>query len=110
MEEGPVMSIIWESGATTVIVPVTEWQEKKAYRIHILLTQEDDGSFSAVALNLPGAGSCGDTEEEAIENAKEAILGVLEVYESSGLAIPWQDDSSAALPPGAKHKWIMLDA
>lgn len=55
------------------------------------IIQEDDGGFSAIALNLPGAGSCGDTEAEAVENAREAISGVLETYEELGQGVPWRD-------------------
>ena len=37
----------------------------KSYRCHLAIIREDDASFSAIALNLPGAGSIGDTEEDA---------------------------------------------
>lgn len=35
-------------------------------------------SFSAVCTELPGCASCGDTEEEAIENIKQGIELYLE--------------------------------
>lgn len=35
-------------------------------------------SYAAYCPELPGCGSAGDTEEEALENAKEAILLYLE--------------------------------
>ena len=40
-----------------------------------LLVQKDTetGRYSAVFPELPGCASAGDTEQEAIENAKEAI-------------------------------------
>lgn len=40
-----------------------------------LLLEEDEacGRWSAVFPELPGCGSAGDTEAEAIENAKEAL-------------------------------------
>ena len=79
------------------------------YRLHLLITKESDGSFSAVVLNLPGTGSCGDTEEMATENAKEAARGVLEVYEQGGEEIPWTNTYSADIPAGSKQKWIILD-
>ena len=55
------------------------------------LIPEEDGSFSAVVLNLPGTGSCGATEEEAMENVKEAILGVIESYKADGREVPWRE-------------------
>jgi predicted RNase H-like HicB family nuclease len=79
-------------------------------RLHLLITRDDDSTFSAVVLNLPGAGSCGDTEVEAIENAIEATRGVLEVYEENGEAIPWKDTAADPIPAGAQQKWVVLDA
>lgn len=104
------MSVTWESGATTQVVPQNAWQATKGYRLHILILKEDDGTFSAVALNLAGAGSCGDTEVEAMENAKEAVLAVIDEYQTSGGTIPWKDTSSEEIPAGAKQKWIILNA
>jgi len=40
--------------------------------------REDDG-FNVSCPALPGCHSQGDTEEEAIENIKDAIVGCLEV-------------------------------
>jgi predicted RNase H-like HicB family nuclease len=40
--------------------------------------REDDG-FNVSCPALPGCHSQGDTEEEAIENIKDAIIGCLEV-------------------------------
>lgn len=102
-------SLTFENTALTEI-PSGTWHESKAYRIHLLITKDEEGTYSVVALNLPGAGSCGDTEEEAVENAKEAIRGVLESYESSGKDIPWQDSSSAVIPFGAIQKWVIVNA
>jgi predicted RNase H-like HicB family nuclease len=89
---------------------ITDWSPSPAHRFHILLTKDDPDSFSAVVLNLPGAGSCGSTEEEAMENVKEAIRGVLEAYKASGQDIPWKDSAGADIPPGTKQKWIIQDA
>ena len=80
------------------------------YRCHVCLIPEEDGSFSAIVVNLPGAGSCGDTEEEALENVREAILGVIESYIASGEEIPWKDAESEDIPAGAKHKWMLVNA
>jgi predicted RNase H-like HicB family nuclease len=86
------------------------WRESPAtYKFHILLTKDDEDSISAVVLNLPGAGSCGSKEDEAMENVREAIRGVLESYKASGEEIPWKDSSAAEIPPGAKQKWITLN-
>ena len=104
------MAIV-ESENTAGSGAITEqWSERRAYRCHVCLIREDDGSFSAVVLNLPGAGSCGDTEEEALQNVRESVLGVIESYLAAGDEIPWKDSLSEGIPEGAKHKWILVNA
>jgi predicted RNase H-like HicB family nuclease len=67
------------------------------YRCPITLVREDDGTFSAVAASLPGAGSCGDTVAEALANAKEALEAVIESYLAAGQPIPWRDETPAVV-------------
>jgi predicted RNase H-like HicB family nuclease len=57
----------------------------------VYLIPEDDGRYSVLAANLPGAASHGDTEEEALANIVEALDGVIESYQEAGEAIPWTD-------------------
>ena len=78
-----------------------------SYRCHLAIITEDDGQVSVVVLNLPGIGSCGSTEEEAITNAREAIAGAIESY---GDDIPWRDAANYSVPAGAKQKWILVNA
>jgi predicted RNase H-like HicB family nuclease len=99
-----------ENTAVSPKVTDANWSARKAYRCHICLIREEDGSFSAVVLNLPGAGSCGATYEEALENVREAILGVIESYTEAGEEIPWRDSVSDDIPEGAKRKWILVNA
>jgi len=89
--------------------PVNNWDVLNAPRLHLRLIQEADDSFSAIVLNLPGSGSAGDTVEEAIENAKEAVRGVLESYEADGIEAPWKDSTMEPIPFGAEHRWVVLD-
>ena len=102
----------WENAAVTQNVPEDDWRPTTAYRLHVLVSKDEDqdDSFSAIVLNLPGAGSSGTTEEEALENVKEAVRGILEDYKDSGEEIPWKDTSKVCIPPGAKQKWIIVDA
>ena len=72
---------------------------------YVQLIAEEGGGFSAVALNLPGTGSCGDTEQEALGNFKEAARGALASYLEAGDAIPWVNDLKS-LPSGGK--WITV--
>jgi predicted RNase H-like HicB family nuclease len=81
-----------------------------AFRCHLAFIAEDDGTFSAVVLNLPGVGSCGDTEEDAEANAREAIAGALESFAESKKEIPWLASRGYEIPKGAKQKWILVNA
>ena len=78
------------------------------YHLHMLILKEDDGTFSAVVLNLPGVGSCGGTVEQAISNAKDAVRETLAVYREGGEEIPWKDSAFEELPPGGVAKWVVL--
>lgn len=79
-----------------------------AYRCHLAIIRDEEGGFSVLVLNLPGCGSCGDSEDEALTNVREAVMGVVESYISSGQTIPWQTEYE--IPAGAKTRWILVDA
>ena len=99
-----------ESNSTSFVFDEVEWPEQAAYRCHICLVQEDDEQISAIVLNLPGAASCGATECEALENVRESILGLIEVYKEHGDPIPWVVDSrSEEIPNGARTQWILVN-
>ncbi len=65
--------------------------KQRTYRI--LLTPEDEGGFSVSVPALPGCFTQGETIEEAIEMAKEAISVYIESLEQDGEPIP--DDSKS---------------
>lgn len=77
------------------------------HRCQVAITRDDDGGYSAIVLNLPGAGSCGATEEEALENAKQAVDGVVESYRDDGIEVPWAD--AFELPANASLRWIVVN-
>jgi predicted RNase H-like HicB family nuclease len=86
------------------------WGQVNDYRCHVSLIREDDGTISAIVLNLPGAGSCGDSEEEALKNVREAILGVIESHQTAGEQIPWLGLDEYEIPQGVQDKWIIVNA
>lgn len=98
-----------ESNSTSFLFEEVQWPEESAYRCHICLVPEDDGQITAIVLNLPGAASSGLTEAEAIENVRESILGLIEVYKEHGDPIPWKDARSEDIPNGAKAQWILVN-
>jgi predicted RNase H-like HicB family nuclease len=100
----------WLNAAVTKRIGDDAWSQTRAFKVHLLITKDEEGTYSAVALNLPGAGSCGDTEEDAISNAREAVLGVVASYLDAGEKIPWKDTWDADIPFGAEQKWIFVYA
>lgn len=65
--------------------------KQRTYRI--LLTPEDEGGFSVTVPALPGCFTQGETIEEAIEMAKEAIALYVESLEEDGEPVP--DDNKS---------------
>ena len=47
----------------------------------VILEPQEEGGYTVLCLELPGAISQGETKEEALENIKEAIGLVLEVIQ-----------------------------
>lgn len=52
------------------------------------LAPEDGGGFLALALDLPGCMSDGETPEEALRNGYDAIESWLAAAEAHGMTIP----------------------
>jgi len=51
----------------------------------VILSPEAEGGFSVFVPELPGVATQGDTRDEALAMAKEAIEGYLEVMAADGL-------------------------
>jgi antitoxin HicB len=61
----------------------------KSYRIEIqALSEADGGGFIALAPELPGCMSDGETEQEAIENLHDAINQWIEEAHALGRPVP----------------------
>lgn len=65
--------------------------KQRTYRI--LLTPEDEGGFSVSVPALPGCFTQGETLDEAIAMAKEAITLYVESLEADGESVP--DDNNS---------------
>jgi len=57
------------------------------YPINILWS-EDDGEYLATCAAFPGLSAFGETEEEALKEAKIALELFIESYKERGLALP----------------------
>jgi antitoxin HicB len=58
------------------------------YKIPLVLTPQPEGGFTVTSPLLPELVTEGDTAEEAIENVKDALAAVVEIYEESGRPLP----------------------
>lgn len=59
---------------------------ERRYTIHLL--SEAEGGYTVLVPALPEVVTCGDTYEEAMANAREAIEAVLDFYRDEGRDIP----------------------
>ena len=58
------------------------------HKFTVILEPEEDGGYSIHCPALPGCSSQGNTIEEALDNIREAVLGVLRVRQDERLPIP----------------------
>jgi len=54
----------------------------------VVLSPETEGGYSVFVPDLPSVATQGETREEALAMAKEAIEGYLEVMAEDGLPVP----------------------
>ncbi|MEQ1632619.1 MAG: type II toxin-antitoxin system HicB family antitoxin [Planctomycetota bacterium] len=57
-------------------------------KFRVLIEQDEDGAFVALAPSLPGCVSQGSTRHEALQNIREAIAAYIESLEAHGDPIP----------------------
>ncbi|MCI0441085.1 MAG: type II toxin-antitoxin system HicB family antitoxin [Chloroflexi bacterium] len=58
------------------------------YKIPIVLTPQPEGGYTVTSPMLPELVTEGDTLDEALENVKDALAAVVEIYEDTGRALP----------------------
>ena len=80
------MSLIQDqttAGIKTILAESMESATSSSFEIyHIHLQQDEDGRYVATCPSLPGVVTDGATEDEALDNVKEAILAV---HEAKGI-------------------------
>lgn len=57
----------------------------------VIFEKEDDGGYHAFCPALPGCHTQGDTLEEALANAKEAVEAYIESLREHGEEVPVED-------------------
>jgi antitoxin HicB len=58
------------------------------YKVPLVLTAQSEGGFAGTSLRLSELITEGDTVEEAIAHAQDALLAVVEIYEDLGRPLP----------------------
>ena len=66
----------------------------------ILYPEPEEGGYSVTVPALPGCFTQGETMEEAIERAKEAIALHIEGLVAEGLPVPQEDEHPQAIVIG----------
>ncbi len=61
------------------------------YRCTVILEKEQDGGFHAFVPALRGCHTQGDTQEEALANAQEAVAAYIDSLKAHGEPIPVED-------------------
>ena len=58
------------------------------YKIPLVLSPQPEGGFTVTSPLLPELVTEGDSAEEALENVKDALAAVVEIYQDAGRAMP----------------------
>ncbi len=81
---------------------------ERAYECRVLLCPEEGGGYSALALQLPGVASEGDTKSDALANVAEAFRGAISVYLDEAGEIPWTD-AKRERSADSEEYWLLVD-
>jgi predicted RNase H-like HicB family nuclease len=95
---------------TEVTAESWDWP-KQRYECKVLLCPEEDGGYSAHALNIAGVVSEGDTVPAALANIADAFKASIEYYLESKLPIPWGEEDRTPFVGVADtfERWIAVD-
>jgi len=71
---------------------------EEVLRYNALFEPAEEGGYVVTIPKLPGLVTEGDTFEEAMDMAKDAIIGYLKVLKEAGEEIPEPDEGSFTAP------------
>ena len=58
------------------------------YKVPLLLTPQAEGGYTVTSPLLPELVTEGDSTAEALENVKDALAAVIEIYQDQGRPLP----------------------
>lgn len=85
------------------VMPVTGFE--RACTVHLI--PEEDGGYSAIAADLPGVASQGETEQEALDNIREAYASAIRCYKQHGKTVPWLNTPEPS-EPGSVTRSVVI--
>ncbi|MDZ4819332.1 MAG: type II toxin-antitoxin system HicB family antitoxin [Planctomycetota bacterium] len=77
--------------------PDGEFTDHSDGQCTVILNLEEDGGYSAIALDLAGVGSQGNDLDEALANFKEAFAAAAEEFSAHDESIPWNEGCNSDL-------------
>ena len=72
------------------------------YKIPLMLEPQPEGGYTVTSPVLPELVTEGDTLEEAMANARDALAAVVEAYQELGRKLP----ANAQIPDGSGAVWL----
>jgi antitoxin HicB len=72
------------------------------YKVPLLLSPQAEGGFTVTSPLLPELVTDGDTVEEALENVRDALAAVIEIYEDLGRILP----ANMRIADGTNSLWL----
>lgn len=72
------------------------------YKIPLILSPQPEGGFTVTSPLLPELVTEGDTLDEALGNARDALAAVVEAYEDLGRSLP----ANTMLPDATSPVWL----
>ncbi|MFN8526011.1 MAG: type II toxin-antitoxin system HicB family antitoxin [Chloroflexota bacterium] len=61
---------------------------QQIYRVPLVLTPQPEGGYTVISPALPGLVTEGDTLQEALINAEDALAATIEAYADLGRSLP----------------------
>ena len=77
--------------------PGAKGDDLMEYKVPLVMTPQPEGGYTVTSPALPELVTEGDTLSDALENAKDALAAVIELYEEDGRSLPrniWITDAN----------------
>jgi antitoxin HicB len=83
------------------------WVVAMHYKVSLVLEPQPEGGYTVTSPLLPELLTEGDTVEDALDNVRDALAAVLEIYQELGKSLP---PGLAAADPGEPVRVEMVVA